>query len=99
MAEPTISEDLNAFFVEKLGSNWRSLCDLTVRCDTLGWFVRLIERGILAMEEDWRGQNPDGNLQAAQIASLGSWKIDLEYLVEQIKANAIKHDLKRKSKS
>lgn len=63
---------------------WRKKITLKLRGDSLYWFALLIEKGIeerrkLFLEED------KGSLSAESAASLGSWILELDELVSQIK--------------
>lgn len=70
----------------KFGDNWRHELKITIRGDTLSWFIKLIEMGIEAQTREWRniglGKIPR-QLDASEIASIGSWKLDLARMVDQ----------------
>jgi hypothetical protein len=79
----------------KLGNDWRKDVTVTLRADTLSWLVHLAERGINARAEDFRSEAKDRGLDAASVASLSSWSMDLDDWVAKIVAAL---DAKPKSK-
>ncbi len=82
--EPTQHERLHKILSECFGNDWFHAVKLEVRADNLSWFVFLIEAGIAARAIAMKKDSPNGRLDASAAASLGSWLIDLERLVDQI---------------
>ena len=76
-----LQEDrLRDVYSKKFGSDWRKEISLTLRADTLFWFVHLIEFAI----EKKRDEFKKSGIDASAAASLGSWQADLENLVNRI---------------
>jgi hypothetical protein len=80
--EQTLAEQLREFLVSKLGDDWRRDISFTVRADALYWLVYLAERGLA----ERRAAFKDSGVGASEAASLASWAIDLENLVNRIKS-------------
>lgn len=79
----SLTNQLNALLIARLGNNWRRDIDLTIRADTLYWFFSLIEEGIDSRAKRWR-EGGKGKLDACEVASIGSWHLDLEELLAQV---------------
>lgn len=83
----TQQERLQKIFEEKFGDDWRKEISLTIRADTLSWFVHLIEEGIEHRKEEFEFDAKDQgrtHLNAGEIASIASWRMDLEALVTKV---------------
>jgi hypothetical protein len=80
--EPTLAEQLHEFLAAKLGDDWRRDVSITARADHLYWLVFLAERGIAERRATFKAQG----VGASEAASLASWAIDLENLVNRIKS-------------
>jgi hypothetical protein len=85
--EPCQSERLRQHFHSRFGSDWRRGITITVRADQLSWFVRMIERGIEAQKAAWLADSTP-QLDGAQTASIASWRLDLDDLVNRIIATS-----------
>jgi hypothetical protein len=76
----SIADRLRDLLSEQFGDDWRRDISLTLRADTLYWFVFLAERGIAAKRQDFKGDKD----VASAVASLASWTMDLEALLNKI---------------
>jgi hypothetical protein len=81
--EKSIPDRLYDLFVEQFGEDWRREITLTLRADNLYWLVRLAQWGIDARREHFKSDASTRPAEAA--ASLASWSMDLQNLVDRIK--------------
>jgi hypothetical protein len=79
----SIPDRLFDLFTEQFGSDWRREITLTLRADNLYWLVRLAQWGIDARREHFKRDASTRPAEAA--ASLASWSMDLQNLVDTIK--------------
>jgi len=80
-----ITDRLRACLAAKLGNDWREYIPLRLRADMLSWIVYLAEVGIAAKRKEWTEGKK--SLDASELASLGSWTMDLESLVTLVEAS------------
>jgi hypothetical protein len=87
-----MDEKLEAIFQAKLGDNWCKEITLKLRADTLYWIVYLAQLGIeMRRQKEQAKGHPHGGLATAEgIASIASWQMDLEKVVEQVEKALIK---------
>lgn len=78
----TQTERLHDVLAAKLGSNWRKDILTYTRADTLYWIVHLAEAGIAARLAEFRSL--PGGLDGSAIASISTWRDDLEKFVTHI---------------
>lgn len=77
-------EKLQDAFAKHFGKNWQKLLTIQVRASELSWFVLLIEKGIQKMKQEYIDASPTKRLDAAGVASLSSFQIDLETMVSKV---------------
>ena len=80
----TIADQLQDLFMDKFSEDWRRDISLTLRADHLYWLVFLAERGIEERRQYFKTSTMTRPAEAA--ASLGSWTMDLENLLNRVKS-------------
>lgn len=92
--EKTLTQRLDDLFYSRFGDDWRREISITLRADAIHWLVYLCEKGIKAAAEEFKQDRQTRPAEAA--ASLASWHMDLENLVQRVEMVLVKPKPKKK---
>lgn len=93
--EKSLEQRLEEILYAKLGTDYRRDLSLTIRADALSWVLKLAVWGLEARLEKYRN-TPREKRNVADVASIGSFEIDLEAMLSAIeKADVVPLPTKR----
>lgn len=78
-----LTEQLARLFQGAFDEDWRREISLTLRADSLYWVLYLAQTGLEQHELALRSKAPRQR-EATEVASVCSWRLELERLVERI---------------
>lgn len=93
----TLHQKLHDLLMQRYGLDWRHNLSVSCRIDILSWVVFLAEYGLAKKREEFRSI-PIEKREAAAIASLASWELDLEAFVKGIENGTVTPPSPRKRK-